>query len=883
MPIVFCTYATERWSMGQKMPDRAHRSQKTPFASRILWRVGWRYLARHPWQSALMVLGIALGVAVVVAVDLANASATRAFEVSTDAVAGRATHQIIGGPQGLDEATYVDLRRGGLLGDAVPAAPVVTEYVSSPQLGDRLVQLLGVDAFVEARFRDYLQAQADASQAGLAPLLTQPGTVLVSTDAANAYGLHPGDRITLEVVGYAQVATIVGLLEPADGLSRRALEGIILTDIATAQELTGRLGRLDRVDLILPEEGTAVAEQISAALSAGARIVQVDARAGTVEEMTAAFRLNLLALSLLALVVGLFLIYNTMTFSVLQRRPLFGTLRSLGVTRREVFALVVSEAFLVGVVGAALGLGLGILLGRGTVRMVSQTISDLYFVVSVQGSELALSSLIKGALLGIVATVVVAAPPAWEAASVPARVALSRSGLEDKAQRAIARVAAGSLVMGALGTGLLALPTRGLGMSFAGTLAVVVAFAALTPLTMSVLMGRVAPLLGRVWGALGRMAPRNVVNSISRTAVAVAALMVVVSVTIGVSLMIGSFRHTVVTWLGQALQGDVYITAPSRTATLATTPLDPAVLEVVRDRPGVERLDLLRTAIVQSASGPVAVFGLENPTFGERPFLSSVGSPEAIWEAMQAGAVTVSEPYANLTGLPRRGGTVTLYTSQGPREFPVAGIYYDYVTSQGTVTLSLDTYRNLWDDPALTALGLRLAPGTDVDALVRDLQDALAPVQRLFVRPNRALREEAMAIFDRTFAITGALQVLATGVAFIGVLSALLSLQLDRQRELGILRAVGLTARQLWGLVMLETGLMGAVAGLLAMPTGLALSWILVYVINRRSFGWTLQMQVDWVPLLQALVVAVLAALLAGIYPARRIGAMVTAEALQFE
>jgi putative ABC transport system permease protein len=250
---------------------------------------------------------------------------------------------------------------------------------------------------------------------------------------------------------------------------------------------------------------------------------------------------------------------------------------------------------------------------------------------------------------------------------------------------------------------------------------------------------------------------------------------------------------------------------------------------------------------------------------------------------MDGVAVTVSEPYANLVGLPRHGGSVTLYTAAGPRQFPVVGIYYDYVTSGGTISMALDTYRRLWNDEALTALSIQMAPGTEADAAARELGDALATVQRLFVQPNQALRDEALVIFDRTFAITGALQLLATVVAFIGVLSALLSLLLEKQREVGILRAVGLTARQLWGLVMLETGLVGTVAGLLAMPTGLALSLILIYIINRRSFGWTLQMQVDPMHFLTALAVALVAALLAGIYPARKMGQMLTAEALRYE
>ncbi|MBN1134956.1 MAG: ABC transporter permease [Anaerolineae bacterium] len=861
------------------MPER----QPTAFASRTLWNTGWRFLLRHPWQSALMVLGITLGVAVAVAVDLANASATRAFDYSTEAVAGRATHQVVAGPQGLDEGFYVDLRRRGLAGGGIPAAPIVTDYVYSPQLGDRPFQLLGVDPFAEAPFRTYLWGRGEAPVTELAALLTRPGAILLSADTAIYYGLTPGDRFSLEVGGYLREAFVAGLLTPADDLSRRALDSLILADIATAQELTGRLGRLDRIDLILPADKGAAADSIRALLPTGMQIVGVESRAGAVAEMTAAFRLNLLALSLLALVVGLFLIYNTMTFSVIQRRSLFGTLRCLGVTRREIFGLVVSEALLVGALGAMLGLGLGIFMGRGAVQAVTQTISDFYFVVTVQQIEISAGSLLKGALLGILATALVAMPPAWEAASVPARAALSRSSLEGKAQHAVAWAGVGSLALAAAGVGLLAIPTRSLVVSFAGTLAAVVAFAALTPLATTLLMRLVTRPLGHMWGALGRMAPRNVVTSISRTATAVAALMVAVSVTIGVSLMIGSFRTTVVTWLDEVLQGDVYVSAPSHTSTQTTTPLDPAVLPIVEAWPSVERVDLLRTATVESPDGPVSVFGIHNPNFGDRPFLSTDVPPNQIWAAMEGGAVVVSEPYANLAGLPRHGGTVTLYTDVGPRQFPVAGIYYDYVTSGGTISMALDTYRQLWNDEALTALAVRLAPGANADTIARDLGNALASTQRLFIRPNQALRDEALAIFDRTFAITGALQLLATVVAFIGVLSAMLSLLLEKQREVGILRAVGLTARQLWGLVMLETGLMGTVAGLLAMPTGLALSLILIYIINRRSFGWTLQMQIDPAPFLTALAVALIAALLAGIYPARKMGQMLTAEALRYE
>jgi putative ABC transport system permease protein len=863
------------------MLDLKSDSKNTTFSSRTLWNIGWRYLLRHPWQSVLMILGITLGVAVVIAMDLANASASRAFDLSTDTVAGRATHQIVAGPQGLDEELYARLRRQSALR---AAAPIVTEYVSSPQLGDRPLQLLGVDPFAEAPFRNYLWGQEDAPIAGLTDFFTQVGAILVSTDVADRYGLEPGAHITLEVAGYERNAVIAGLLQPADELSRRALDGIILADIATAQELTGRLGKLDRIDLILPEDDNTIADRISALLPQNARILPVDARTGTVKGMTAAFRTNLMAFSLLALFVGLFLIYNTMTFSVVQRRPLFGTLRCLGVTPREIFALVVSEALIIGSVGAALGLILGIVMGQNAVRMVTQTINDLYFVITVRSVGISASSLVKGALLGVVATMATAALPAREAASVPPRVALSRSGLETKARRAVILAAIGGLFLLGVGIGTLALPTRSLVVSFAGTSVVVTGFAMLTPMATTLLMRSATPLLGRACGALGRMAPRDVINSLSRTSIAVAALMVATSVIIGVSLMIGSFRYTVVTWLEHALQGDIYISAPIFRATQNLT-LDPAVLQIVQQSPDVVRVDLIRAAMVDSPDGRVHVEAGDSPTYGDNLlYLSADGSPEAAWDAVRSGAVIVSEPFANRMGLLRLGGTITLYAGDGsPHTLPIAGIYYDYASSQGTVIMSLQTYRQLWRDEAVTAMVLKLTPGADPDEVTHALQDALAPVQRLFIRPNRALRDDVLVVFDRTFAITGALQLLSTVVAFIGVLSALLSLQLDKQRQFGILRAVGLTVRQLWGLVALETGLMGTIAGLLAVPTGFALSLILIYIINQRSFGWTLQMQIESASFIQAFAVAVIAALLAGIYPAYRMGKMITAEALRYE
>lgn len=853
----------------------------TPLLARSLFKIGYRTLGAHFWQSILMVLGISMGVAVVVGIDIANTSASRAFDLSTEAIVGRATHYISGGSQGIDEAIYVELRRSGL---DLPSAPVISDYVTSPQMDGTTLQLLGIDPFAEAPFRNYLGGAEDLPLDGLASFLARPASVLLSQGMAERYSLDIGESFEIEYAGRLVEVSVAGKLEPTDSLTRQAIDGMLLVDIATAQEITGRLGRLDRIDLIVPDDAEPVLQAIQTRLPPGVLVLPSDVRSGTVGQITTAFRLNLTALSLLALVVALFLIYNTMTFSVVQRRPLFGTLRSLGVTRREVFLMVVSEALVVGLVGAAAGILIGILMGRGAVALVSQTINDLFFVATVQDMPIPASSLIKGFALGVLATVITAAFPAWEAASVPPRTALSRANLESKAQRIIRWLGIAGVLIILAGVGILVISGENLIFSFVGTFAIIFGFAILTPTSTVWLMSAASLVTSRLWGLLGRMAPREVINSISRTSIAVAALMVAIAVTIGVSLMVSSFRFTVETWMNQILHGDIYVSVPGAAVTQPWQAIDPQVIDILNNWDGIGRVDLLQNALVDSPMGPIQISANNNPNDGmEQIYRASDYPPDQIWQAVESGAILVSEPLANRLDLPLHNGELKLFTEAGLRTFPVAGIFYDYASSQGNAILSLEVYRQLWGDDQVAAAAILLEPGEDAQAMVETLKRELAPIQSLLIRPNRVLRADALEVFDRTFAITSALQLMTTFVAFVGVLSAMMSLQMDKQRQLGILKAVGLTGRQVWRLVTLETGLMGAVAGFLSMPTGYVLALILVFIINRRSFGWTLRMQVSPEPFLQAFVIAVVAALLAGLYPAVRIIRRNTAEAIRFD
>jgi putative ABC transport system permease protein len=644
---------------------------KSPGSSAALWNVGWRYLVIHSWQSLLMALGIAVGVAVVVAIDLANNSASRAFELSAEVVTGRATHEITAGPGGVDENLYIDLRRSGL---DVQVTPVLMEYITSPQLGDQPLQLLGIDPFTEQPFRSYVSGQASSVPVeDLVPFLTRSGALLIARSTAERYGLQAGDQIQIEVAGRQQEAFIAGLLDPVDSFSRRTLSSLILADIATAQELTGRLGSLDRIDLIVAEGQSLVLAELETQMPAGHRLAPSALRSGSVAEMTAAFQLNLTALSLLALMVGLFLIYNTMTFSVVSRRALFGTLRCLGVTRMEVFRMVLVEALLVGIAGSLVGILLGIILGRQTVSMVTQTINDLYYTTTVQDVGIAPESLIKGFMLGLLVSAAAAAVPAWEAASVPPQAALIRSNLEQKSKRLVGWSAVAGLALILAGTAIFTLPSTDLLSGFGGTFAVITGFALLSALALVVLMRLVVKPLSLLFGFLGRMAPRSLVNSLSRTSIATAALTVAVSVTIGVTLMIDSFRHTVNLWLEATLQGDVYLSAPSFAGTAPSAAIEPGVVDILVMWPGVERVNQQRATIIDSRLGPVQVFAITDDRIGfDRLFLEKFAEPDEIWPAMQAGAVVISEPLARRFDLWKRAAAL-IYTLH-----PVGAIFQSW-------------------------------------------------------------------------------------------------------------------------------------------------------------------------------------------------------------
>ncbi len=851
-----------------------------------IYLASFRHIKNHPWLIFLSLVGIALGVAVVVAIDLANASALRAFEQANQVLTGKTTHRIIGGPTGLSEKYYIDLR---LVHGVNQSTPLIEGYGVAQDHPGYSFKLMGIDRFSDVPFRSFSlggnESNDDENNNSWTRLLTEPATVLMAKSRADTLGLKVGDQLRILLGEHSQKLTIVGYIPMLDERFSQALENLLLMDIATAQEILNFHGRLSRIDLMLPDNATGqnLLNVIKAVLPAGAQIISTKSSNTALSKMTNAFRTNLTAMSLLALMVGLFIIYNGMSFSVVQRREMFGVLRVLGVTGKELTWVVYGEALLLGMVGTVLGLLLGIALGYGLLGLVTQTVSDLY--VGVDNATLSVSffSLVKGIALGMGATFLAAILPAREATHLVPQLSIQKMHIESSMLKLLPRLALWGVLLLVLSVSLLFVFTQSLMLSFVVLFLLVVAYSLLVPQVVMWFTVRLRLMLGHLFGLKGRMAVHSISRSLSRTSIAMAALTVAVATTLGITIMIESFRESVDDWITQSMRADIYLSIPSIDRHVTLSALSPLLMDDILKLEKVTALSKGRRTTLQSPEGEIELLAFELPEKNLTSFNFIEGEPLAAWEKFSdQAAVIISESYAYRKKL-SLGDNIQLPTQHGVRSFEIVGVYSDYASERGRVVVSLNNYRIHWEDTGVSSIGLYLHEAAD-EALVLSQLRALLPVNSpLAINTKRGIRKATLVVFDRTFSITEVLRLLTIMVAFVGIFSALMALQLERARELAMLRAIGLTPRELRQLVISETGLIGLIVGVIALPLGILLSVMLVHVINPRSFGWSMTMMIDVSQIMNALLLAMMAAILAGLYPAYRMAKTSPALALRNE
>jgi len=832
----------------------------------LFYRLIVRPMFHEPVRLALTVLAVALGVAVVLAIDLAGNAATGSFRSSMETLAGDMDLEIVASG-GVPESVLAILATQP---DPLRLSPRIEDFAVLAD-SKQTLPLLGLDLIAEAG-RYVPRKNVNAASSPLAMTaeealrhLGDPSSIWVGASLKK----KPGDQIELLINDQSVLCTVRGVYPDSNGN-----ESAILMDISAAQRALKRFGRVDRVLLKLPEHADIEAEQknLQQVLPPGVEIRPQGTGTSENRKMLAAFRWNLRLLSYIALVVGAFLIFNTICVSVVRRRPEIGLLRALGASRTAIFAAFLGEAAALGFSGALLGLPLGRTMATGAVKLMALTVESLYMSSRPGPIELTTGSVVLGFIIGVGVAVASALSPAREAMQVSPVDAMSRGRREFTALMHKERdlvIAAIFALLAAVVSRLPAVAGKPL-FGYLATVLLIVACAFAIPALVYFVSSRTSTLLGKLFGAEALLASRSLAASLRRTSVLVGALATAVAMMTSVGIMVGSFRETVVSWMDNQLPADLYLRPAGSPAADRHPTISPELAEKIANLPGVAVVQRLRAYEISYDGMPamLGAFDLRALRSAQKSdFISGRSAEKVLSELRGANHVIVSEPFTYKHKL-KTGDTITLSLGQSRPSFCIVDVYYDYASERGTILMDRDVLLRYLPDPAPSNLAIFLEPHANLEQVRQEIQEA-ASGAHILIFSDRDLRREAIRIFDRTFAITYALEAVAVLVAVVGIAGALLALVIDRRREISLLRFLGASSAQVRKLILAEAGLLGLLANFAGFVLGYFLSLILVFVINKQSFGWTIRFHWPVGILLGALSVVYVATVVSGLYPAR--------------
>ena len=783
--------------------------------------------SRERGRLALATLAIALGIALGFAIELVNRAAIAEFASGMATLSGRADLEVRGPRAGFDEAVFPTIAR--MDGVAV-ASPIVEVDAQVPGRRDAL-HVYGVDPFRAVQVTPALVGVADRALD-----LLEPDTIFLNPSAAHDLALHPGDRITLQT-GLVEIVVRIAGLTPPDAQSPYAV-----MDIAAVQDRLHRDGKLTRIDVRLaPGADPAAAEaDIRRELPAGVVVAPPAAGVDATTRLSRAYRVNLNVLALVALFTGGLLVFSTQALAVTRRRAQFALLRTLGLTRRRLLALVLGEASLIGAAGAVVGLPAGYLLAQWALERFGGDLGAGFFRGVAPQLTIDLTAALMYGALGIFAAMAGALAPALDAARADPAAALKPGDAEVAfAHMRAAWPALLLLVLGGFAT--LLPPVAGLPLF---------GYAAIVALLLGtlLLLPRIANRL-LAWAPRPRYAPAGLAldqlrGASGQATVSLAAIVASVALLVSMAIMVASFRHSLDDWLLRVLPADAYVRPGVFSDSAYFTAADQ---ERIAALPGVRKIEFARvqsilidaalprvTLVARSLDDPLRRLPLVGDPLPPRP-----GDPPAVW---------VTEPVRDLYGF-APGQQVMLPLAGRDVRFTVAGVWRDYARQQGAVLIDRALYLALTGDRDANEAAIWLSPGVTADDLRRQLEARVAAADRITVATAGELRQISLKIFDRTFAVTYALEAAAIAIGLAGLASSFGALALARRREFGMLRHLGMTRRQI-GAMLATEGL--AVSGI-GLCTGLALgaviSLILIHVVNRQSFHWSMDLAVPWAAL----------------------------------
>ena len=833
---------------------------------KLFYRLIVRPLFREPIRLALMVLAVALGVAVVLAIDLAGNAAAGSFHSSMESLAGGNDLEVVA-PGGAPESVVATLAEQP---HPLRITPRMEDFAVDTRTQETL-SLIGLDLIAEgSRYVSESGVAAEDSRNRQTieesiQELEDPKSIWVSP----SLGVKPGDHLKLLINDAVQDCIVRGVLPQSS-----ANESVILMDIAAAQRALNRHGRVDRILIKLPENANIEEwrKKLSELLPAGVEVRPQGAGTQENRKMLAAFRWNLRLLSYIALVVGAFLIYNTISVSVVRRRPEIGIVRAIGAGRNEVLAAFLGEAVCLGLAGALIGVPLGRIMASGAVKLMAATVDSLYVSSRPGAIGLSWSSVALALAVGVGVAVASALSPAREAMQVSLTDAMAQGRREYIAQTHKGRDLIVAAILGALGAFAARMPAFA-GKPMFGYLATILLIAAAAyamPALVNFVSQLAAQALGKLLGVEALLASRSLAASLRRTSVLVAALATAVAMMVSVGIMVGSFRQTVVAWMNDQLPADLYLRPAGDPAADRHPTISVELPGKIAALPGVAAVNRLRAYEISYNGMPATLASVDLRVlraYRNSNFFSGRPAAQVLGQLRGQNNVIVSEPFSYKHHV-KAGDTIALSLGEYRASFRIVDVYCDYASERGYILMDRDVLLKYLPDPAPTNLAVFVAPSTDVDQGRKEIQEVAAG-HRILIFSDRDLRKEAVRIFDRTFAITYALEAVAVVVAVMGIAGALIALVIDRRRELGLLRFLGAATGQIRKMILVEAGLLGLLANLAGFALGYFLSLILVFVINKQSFGWTIRFHWPFAVLLGALTVVYLATVISGLYPAR--------------
>lgn len=834
------------------------------------------FIFRHyfqAWrQSLLTLLGLALGVSVFVSIHLTVGASLESFKNTAQSISGKAEWQLVQDGQGIDEKLFPLIRRHPVIKAAAPAVDFQASLLKQP---GQSIWIMGVDFFSEAGIRGYSESLSSLKGEDFLSLVLTPRSICLTRDFAGRYGLKKGSSLPILVNGRSRTLTVSCLLET--GGPAQAFGGNFgLMDIAQAQEVFGKIGVLDRIDLLLQERGNEKnqLEELKKVLPPGVRLLRPADREKGTERMIRSYQLNLTALSFIAVLVSMYLIYNTASLSVARRRKELGTLRSLGMLPRQIFFLILLEAAGQGLLGGLLGLGGGTLLARFLLNTVSRTITNLYVLVGVREIPFSFLELWLILLLSITLSMVSAFLPARQAAGLePREILYQRPGLVGSTRNRNRKnlfLGLGLLGLAGLLTFLPAWNNWPIG-GFSATLALTLGFSFLLPDFVRMVIKWISAFpFHKNKGFISAWLGINYLNRyVGRAAIAMAALMIAVAMLISVGLMIRSFRQAVDTWISQSVSGDLFVgtTLPSNQG--FSQFLEPPAIAKIESLKEIADVYHYRGILTELKGFPVRLWSGDLAVIQRHGGLEfTKGRGEAIFrQALSGEEVLISEVLANQLSL-KPGNILSLMTAEGLHPFKVAGIFYDYRTEGGAVWMDRTLFLKYWKDPRINGLRLYLRDPSRINQVREAIHKKMAGQVSLVIISNRELRNQILNIFDQTFQITYVLEAIAILVAFLGILHTSSISVLFREKELGILEALGALPGQIRRMILTETALTGIFSFLWGGLAGTLLSLILIFVINKQSFGWTIPFHWSFMIYLKTLGIIVLGSILSGWIPA---------------